>query len=148
VLEINDTPVRYWEELEQLVDAHAGRMLRFKIRRGGEERYAYVAPRSHTVRGRDGEIGDQGLIGVVQAPFPPTIGVLDAASPAARAGLRTGDRIISVDGRPVASYGALERELGRAWKRASLALLRPSRARAGFAQLTLYRARMADLVAE
>jgi regulator of sigma E protease len=148
VLEINDAQVRYWEELEQIVDRHAGAMLRFKLRRGAEEHFAYVAPRAHTIRGRDGEVAEQGLIGVVQAPFPAAIGVLDPASPAARAGLRTGDRVVSVDGRPVTSYTALERELGRSWKRASLAVLRPTRAAVGFADVTLSSARLADLVAE
>src|SRR5262249_35195604 len=148
VLEINETQVRYWEELEQIVDRHAGAMLRFKIRRGAEEHYAYVAPRAHTIRGRDGEVAEQGLIGVVQAPFPAAIGVLDPASPAPRPGFRTGDRRVSRHGRPRASYAALERELSRSWKRASLAVLRPTRAPVGFADVTLYRARLADLVAE
>jgi regulator of sigma E protease len=148
VLEINGKRVRYWEELESLVDGHAGQMLRFKIRRGDKDVFAYMAPRTHVLRDRAGSSSEQGLIGVVQAPFPPEIGVLDPASPAARAGLRTGDRIVSVDGRPVESYGGLERALRASWKRAPIALLRPEKAPVGFAEITLYRPLLADLAAE
>lgn len=148
VLEINGRRIRYWEELEAEVDGHAGKMLRFKIRRGDKELFAYMAPRTHVLRDRSGAASEQGLIGVVQAPFPPEIGVLDPASPAARAGLRTGDRIVSVDGRPVDSYGNLERALRASWKRTPIALLRPEKAPVGFAEITLYRPLLADLVAE
>jgi regulator of sigma E protease len=148
VVEINDQRVRYWEDLERVTDAHAGQMLRFKIRRGAQEFYAYIAPRSHTLRARSGEATEQGLIGVVHAPFPAEIGVLDAASAAARAGLRTGDRIVSVDGRPVDSFGGLERALRSSWKRAPIAFLRPERAALGFAEIRWSRPLLVDLVAE
>jgi len=148
VLEINDRRVRTWEDLEQMVDAHAGQMLRFKLRRADKELYAYMAPKSHILRDRAGGSSEQGLIGIVQAPFPPEIGVLDPTSPAARAGLRTGDRIVSVDGRPVESFGALGRALRASWKRTPIAFLRPERAPLGFAEITWYRPMLADLVAE
>lgn len=150
VVEINDRRVRTWEELESTVDAHAGQSLRFRVRRVGNEKdvYAYVAPKSHVVRDRAGGASEQGLIGIVQAPFPAEIGVLDPESPAGRAGLRTGDRIVSVDGRPVESYGQLERALRASWKRAPVALLRPERAGVGFAEISWSRPLLADLVAE
>lgn len=120
VVEIDGDAVRYWEEVEARVEAADGRTLRLKVIRDGKPRYAYVAPRG-------------GLIGVTQGPFAPVIGVIDAASPAGRAGLRTGDQIVSVDGRPVESYAALEGALGRAGIRTQVAYLRPRRVPLGFA---------------
>src|SRR5262249_36394084 len=130
------------------VDAHAGQMLRFRLRRADKEVFAYVAPRRHILRERAGGARSQGLIGIVQAPFPPEIGVVDPSSPAGRAGLPTGDRIRSVDGRRVESYGALERALRASWKRTPVALLRPERAEASFAEITRYRPLLTDLAAE
>ena len=57
-----------------------------------------------TLRNRDGGVEEHGQIGITQSPFLPRIGVLDETSPAARAGLRTGDVIVSIQGRSVASW--------------------------------------------
>ncbi len=146
VVEINGAPVRYWEELEKIVDGNTGKMLRFRVRRGDQLLYTYVAPRRHTIRHRNGQRSEQGLIGVTQAPFQPQIGVLDTASPAARAGLRTGDLVVSVSGEPIASFSELTAALQRHAKRASIAYLRSRRAAAGFADLELHEAGIADLV--
>jgi regulator of sigma E protease len=42
---------------------------------------------------------------------PPVIGRLDEGSPAMRAGLHVGDRIVSVNGRPVATWELLDLEV-------------------------------------
>ena len=44
--------------------------------------------------------------------MPPVIGSLVAASPAERAGLKAGDRIVSVDGRPTATWDELFMAIG------------------------------------
>src|SRR5262249_57562380 len=95
-----------------------------------------------------GEKRGQGLIGVTEAPFAPIVGVVDPTSPAARAGLRTGDRIMSVDGRAVASFGELDRALGTRPRRVLLAYLRGRAASAGFAEIRVYEPGIADLVPE
>jgi regulator of sigma E protease len=146
VLEINGTMTRYWEEVEEIVDANPGKLLRFKLRRGNQDLYTYVTPQVHTVRGRNGEKSEQGLIGITQAPFEPEIGVLDASSPAARAGLRTGDLIISVNGHPIDSYTELDAALAAHRPRAPVAYLRARHAGLGFADVKLYQPAFADLV--
>jgi regulator of sigma E protease len=148
VVAINGRRVRYWEELEERVDAGAGKPLRFELWRDGRAVWAFVTPASQVLRGRAGEQMQQGLIGVTQAPRAAQIGVLDAASPAARAGLRTGDRVIAVNGRPVDGFDELLAELGRGGLRAQIAYLRPRRANLGFADLAVAEAGLADLVHE
>ncbi len=95
---------------------------------------------------RNGERNEQALIGITQAPFEPEIGVLDASSPAAHAGLRTGDRIISVNGHPIDSYSELDDALAAHSRRAPIAYLRASHAPLGFADVKLFRPAFADLV--
>ena len=146
VLEINGDEVRTWEELEDTIDQSAGKSLRLKLERAGKPTYVFVTPRKQIVRTRMGERSEQGLIGVTQAPFEPIVGVLDPTSPAARAGLRTGDQMMSVDGRAVRSYGELAHVLGTRPRRALLAYLRGEPASVGFAEIRLLSAGTADVV--
>lgn len=146
VVEIDGHAIRYWEDLERIVDASAGKSLRFTIRRGEREFSSYVEPRRDVIYGRDGLSTRQGLIGVVHAPFRPQIGVLDPRSPAGVAGLRTGDLVISVDGEPVESWTELDRALARRTRRVTIAYLRADRLPLGFADVKLYQPGVADLV--
>lgn len=148
VLEINGDEVRTWEDLEDTIDRSAGKSLRLKLRRADKDIYAFVTPRQRVIRTRTGEKTEQGLIGVTQAPFAPIVGVVDPTSPAGRAGLRTGDRVMSVDGRAVASFGELERALGTRPRRVLLAYLRGRAAPPGFAEVRLYEPGTADLIPE
>jgi regulator of sigma E protease len=54
-----------------------------------------------------------GRIGIAHAPFVPIIGVLDPNSPAAQAKLRTGDLLISIDGKPVRNWTEVDKTLSR-----------------------------------
>lgn len=147
VLEIDGRTVRYWEEIEDAVRAAPDQPLVFKIARGGKILEKTVTPLDETVRKRDGSVEAQGRIGVTHAPFVPIVGVIDAQSPAARAGLRTGDLIISVHGQPVRNWRDVQAALGRAARRTSIAYVRGA-AIAGVPQVRLLDPALADLVPE
>ncbi len=147
VLSVDGDRVHTWEELESYIDSHAERAVRVTLSRAGEELSTYVTPRRTVLRQRTGgQAREQGLIGVTQAPLPPRVGILDPASAAARAGLRTGDLVISVDGEPIESWTVLTDRLRRHTRRVPLAYLRPTRAALGFADVRVHDAEIADVV--
>ena len=146
VLAIDGQGVRYWEELERTIQKHPGKELHLRLERNGKPFEKYVVPIEETVRKRDGVAAEQGRIGITRAPFAPLIGVLDPQSPAAKAGLATGDLVISLDGDPIASWGDVARALGRG-RRTNIVYFRGDQV-PGVPHLALYDARFADLVPE
>lgn len=147
VVSIDGHAVATWEALETVVARNPDRSIRISVRRSGEVRSLYVTPRRRILRKRDGSAREEVLIGITQAPIAPRVGVLDDAGPAASAGLRTGDLVISVEGEAVDSWTVLARELGRHSRHARLAYLRPVPAPGlGVADVAILRAGLADVV--
>lgn len=145
VLEINGQAMRYWEDIEQVVQSSPGKELQLRIVRNGKEFQRYVTPIEDVLRHRDGRIKTQGRVGITHAPFVPLVGVIDAQSPAGRAGLLTGDLIISVDGQPVRNWSDVKRELGRIARRSSIVYFRGTEL-PGVPQIRLFSPGFADLV--
>ncbi len=154
VLEVDGHPIRYWEELETAVRAAPGKELHLRVSRNGKVFERYVTPLEETVRKREGTTERQGRVGITHAPFIPLIGVVDAASPAAKAkttamgeGLHTHDLIISVDGQPVRNWNDVQHRLGKFVRRTQIAFFRGTEV-PGVPQIQLLAADSADLVPE
>jgi regulator of sigma E protease len=147
VLEINGRAMRYFEDIEQVVQSSPGKELQLRISRNGKEFERYVTPVQDTVRQRDGRLTTRGRIGITHAPFVPLVGVIDAQSPAGRAGLATGDLIISVDGRPVRNWSDVKHQLGKIVRRSSIVYFRGTEL-PGVPQIELLSPGFADLVPE
>ena len=147
VLEINGRAIRYWEEIEEAVRSSPGEELHLRIHRNGKTFERYLTPIEDTVRRRDGGVQVQGRVGITHAPFVPLVGVIDGQSPAARAGLRTGDLIISVDGQAVRNWRDVQHQLGKFARRTSIVYFRGTEL-AGVPQVELLAAGFADLVPE
>ncbi len=147
VLEIDGKAVRYWEEIEQAVRSAPSKELHVRVQRNGKVFERYVSPIEETVRSRDGQVSKQGRVGITHPPFVPLVGVIDGQSPAARAGLRTGDLIISVDGQPVRNWTDVKQSVGRLARRTSLVYFRGTEL-PGVPQIQLLHAGFADLVPE
>jgi regulator of sigma E protease len=147
VLSIDGQPVRYWEDIEQLVQRSPGKELHLRISRNGKEFERYITPVEDIVRQRDGKVSTQGRVGITHAPFVPLVGVVDSQSPAARAGLRTGDLLISVDGRPVRNWSDVKHQLGKVARRSSIVYFRGTEL-PGVPQIQLLSPGFADLVPE
>ena len=124
VLEIDGRAVRYWEDIESAVQRSPGKELQLRVARNGKTFERYVTPLAEVVRQRDGRTATQGRLGIAAAPFVPVVGVIDAQSPAARGGLRTGDLLVSIDGQPVRNWTDVQRKLGKIARRASIVYFR------------------------
>ncbi len=149
VVEINGSPVRYWEDIERAVRASAGQELHIRVTRGYKTLERYLTPVEQIVwaKGRNGKSTLQGRIGITYSPFAPLVGVIDAQSPAARAGLQTHDLVTSIDGRPVHNWNDVQRALGRLPRRTSIVYFRGTEI-PGIPQIELLSPGFADLVPE
>ncbi len=111
---VDGEAVRYWEELEDLIAESPGKTMRFGIQRGSaaEERDVTIA--TDVRRGPLNLDETVGWIGVSPRFQLPEIGIIDLTSPAAQAGLRTFDYIISVNGQSVSHWAEFASAMARA----------------------------------
>lgn len=147
VISIDGRGVRYWEDIEQVVRHAPGKELQLTVSRNGKVFDRYLTPLEDIVRQRDGRVSQEGRVGITHAPFVPLVGVIDAESPAARAGLATGDLIISVDGQPVRNWSDVKHHLGRIARRTSIVYFRGTEL-PGIPQIRLLSPGFADVVPE
>lgn len=147
VLEIDGQAVRYWEDIEQIVQHSTGKELHLRISRNGKTFERYMTPIDEAVwsKERDGKVAHQGRVGIKYAPYIPLVGVIDAQSPAGRAGLRTQDLLIAIDGTPVRNWSDVVARLGKIARRSSIVYFRGTEM-PGVPQVQLLSAGFADLV--
>lgn len=106
VVAVDGRPAQYWEEVLEAVQDGRGRPLALTVSGPGGERSVTVTPVRTTARdvfGEDREAWDLGV-----RPFTSaTIGDVIAGYPAEKAGLRSGDTVTALEGRPVSSWEEL-----------------------------------------
>ncbi len=101
--------VAVWGDLMDRLAGRAGRDTRITLERGGQT-LDVVLDGSGLALTEFDRI-DSNPIGMYQSSYSSRIGVDDPSSPAGRAGLRTGDAIVEVDGTPIANLEALRAAL-------------------------------------
>jgi len=111
VIAIDGEEVRYWRELEDRIAESSGRALTLTVLREKQRHTLRVTPRMHVGRDRLGVAHQIGRIEVSPNYSLPQVGVRDSASPAARAGLRTFDVVVAINGRRIARWSDLQRVL-------------------------------------
>ncbi len=120
LVEIGGQKVTDFDEVRKLLENRAGVPVAVTVQRGDRTIPLTMTPTT-LEESDDIETTKRGVIGIRAMPPPATIGVAPG-SPAASAGLRTFDRVVSVDGKPVADGLDLVRDLA-AGKDRPLALL-------------------------
>ena len=109
VVAINGNPVAGWSDLRwqvirASVDAKDGQGARIDVRRPSRGRFTFDIPAGAlTQLDLDGDVTT--ALGLSIALPPPVLGRVDPGGAGARAGLRTGDTIVAMDGKPVADIG-------------------------------------------
>jgi regulator of sigma E protease len=101
VTAVNGRPLKYWEDVERAVADSGGRPLELGVRRPAGEEVITVTPRAMVVR--DPIFKDERTVWDLGggAKLTPVIGAVNPGSPAERAGLNVGDRVLAVAGQPV-----------------------------------------------
>ena len=104
---IDGRPVEYWDEIARLVRDGDGKPVDLTVAGpAGAERRLTIAPMrvmEKDIFGDEREVWDLGVVPHVA----PTIGDAVAGYPAAQAGLRSGDTVLSIEGRPVVTWSDL-----------------------------------------
>jgi regulator of sigma E protease len=108
VTSIDGDRTEFWDDVVLPIrDREAGGTLDIEIDRGGERLRMDVPIASQKTRDRFGAFVNVGWIGVGFNRLESRIGVPHADSPAALAGLRSGDLVVEVEGRAVEDWEAL-----------------------------------------
>jgi regulator of sigma E protease len=118
VVAIGEQPIWRWEGLSRAVRKSGGKAIELIVERAGKRLELAVLPKPNPQ-------GPGFLVGIEHSPRSAVLGLPDPDSLAARAGLRTGDRVSAVGDRPVldlydflgaleATSGPLELEIARA----------------------------------
>jgi regulator of sigma E protease len=102
IVSVNGEPVRRFEDLRMAIIMHAGTPLRVEYIRNGVRHSTVMTPeRENTDLGSIGRAGIRSWIDAIVGRTRPD-------SPAAKAGLQSGDRIVGANGRPVSQLTDLD----------------------------------------
>jgi regulator of sigma E protease len=111
VTAVDGKPIWKWSEMEERVRERPGRATPVTVEREGKTLALSVTPREEKDTNIFGEEVLVGRIGVSPNSFRAVIGVSNPKSPAGKLGLKTGDVIAAVDGRPVNYFWQAEEML-------------------------------------
>jgi regulator of sigma E protease len=96
--------VRYWDQVRSLIGERPGAKVRVTFERDGEMQNVEIHTHAKSEVDEFKDTHTRGRIGVLNHYVRPIIAVIDTASPAAQAGLATGDEIVEVAGKPVIGW--------------------------------------------
>ena len=114
ILALNGEPVQWWSDVRRGIEESAGEDLRLSLERGGQPMELSIARGSRSALDVFGDAQAIGWVGLDSERLPALLGVPDGNSPAARAGLRSGDRVVAVDGAPVEDWEEFRTAYGAA----------------------------------
>ena len=115
VVWIEGHAVANWDQVAKAIRKHGDSPLAMRVLRDGEELSLEIPVQVRSGMDEFGGVVDTGWIGIGHRRLPTMIGVPLADSPAAHAGLRSGDRIDLVNGSEVEDWEALAKAYAGAY---------------------------------
>ena len=102
IVAMNGEKIDNFDDMRLAISMHGGTPLHVDYLRNGQLRTTTMTPEKES-----SEFGPVGRAGI-RPYFDTTIGRVKPGSPAAAAGLRTGDRVVGVNGKPVSQLAELD----------------------------------------
>ncbi len=122
IVSIDGTPIRTFSELSKIASVSADKEITMVVDRAGKHETLHVTPLNVDTAGMI-DVVRKGRIGIEVAEQAAVVGVPDGSG-AAAAGLRTFDRVISLDEQPVRTQRELETAINKASHSAKLQVVR------------------------
>lgn len=114
ILEIDGERVDYWHQVIEHITPKPGEPVTITYDRDGERHTTTMTPEvkeSTDFLGLNDE--RYGLIGIHSGTYGPTVGIVTDASPAAQAGLKSFDRVMSIEGKAIQRFDEIESAVRR-----------------------------------
>jgi regulator of sigma E protease len=124
VTAIDSAPIDSWSAMQQEIRSHGGETLWLKVTRDGQPLELQIVPSVHEET-NPLETVKHGRIGVSAVPRSAEVTVVSPESPAGRAGLRTFDKVVRLNGQPVPNWEELAERLASTSGPITLDVLRP-----------------------
>ena len=124
IVSIDGDPVVGWSALQEKIRAHGGQPVSMEIERSGARETLRVVPAVHEETDPV-ETVKHGRIGIAAVPRATQVTVISPDTPAGRGGVRTFDKVVKLDGAPVASWEQLQQQIAGRSDALKLELLRP-----------------------
>ncbi len=111
IMAVDGRETQYWSDMAELIAERGGENLALTVERDGQTFTRSITPDLSTFRNMIGDEVSQGRIGITSSTIPAIVGPDGSASPAAKAGVRLGDRLTAVNGQPIRYIWELDRLL-------------------------------------
>jgi regulator of sigma E protease len=139
IAEIDGETVKAFDDIRDTLADRGGRTVKIVFFRDGKRMEKTVAVEKQTELLPLDLKREVGRIGIYSSYSAAVIQVPDMESPAYRCGLRTGDLIVSFDGRPIVRWSDLEKIEPKDPSRVVVHLLRPGKVQAGDGSIHVYK---------
>jgi len=124
IVRIDGEPVEGWSALQEKIRAHAGQPLTMEVERNDARETLRIVPAVHEETNPI-ETVKHGRIGISAVPRAAQVTVISPDSPAGRGGLHTFDKVVKLDGSPIASWEQLQQQIAARADAVTLDVIRP-----------------------
>jgi regulator of sigma E protease len=104
VVSIDGKPVEGFSDVQRIIAISPRRPLTFVVDRGGAQVTLNATPELREERDRFGNVQRIGVLDISGPAMPARVVTIQPGSPAANSGFEAGDRVRTIDGKPVASF--------------------------------------------